>query len=192
MSFNLNELLTITFTLFAVIDVVGSIPLLISLKQKMGGIKELNATLISGALMVLFLFVGEKFLSVLGVDVKSFAVAGSIVIFILGLEMVLGLEFFKSDPDAKSGSVVPIAFPLIAGSGTLTTVMSLRANYDEFPILIGILINLIIVYIVLKSLGLISRLLGASGMLAVRKFFGVVLLAIAVKIFASNAHGLIR
>ncbi len=192
MSFNFNELLTITFTLFAVIDVVGSVPLLIPLKQKMGGINELNATLISGGLMILFLFVGEKFLGVLGVDVKSFAVAGSIVIFILGLEMVLGAEFFKSDQDAKSGSMVPIAFPLIAGSGTLTTVMSLRANYAEIPVLIGILINLIIVFIVLKSLGAISRLLGPPGILAVRKFFGVVLLAIAVKIFAANAHGIIK
>ena len=192
MPLNLNDLLTITFTLFAVIDVIGSIPLLISLKEKMGGIRELNATLISGGLMVLFLFVGEKFLRVLGVDVKSFAVAGSIVIFILGLEMVLGFEFFKSDPNAPSGSVVPIAFPLIAGSGTLTTVMSLRANYNELSILLGILINLIIVFIVLKSLGAISRLLGPAGLLAVRKFFGVVLLAIAVKIFAANAHGLIK
>src|SRR6188472_593337 len=183
MAINFNELLTITFTLFAVIDVIGSIPLLISLKLKMGGIKELNATLISGALMVLFLFVGERFLGILGVDVKSFAVAGSIVIFILGLEMVLGLEFFKSDANAPSGSVVPIAFPLIAGSGTLTTVMSLRANYDALPILIAIFVNLIIVFIVLKSLGAIHRLLGPAGMLAVRKFFGVVLLAIAVKIF---------
>jgi multiple antibiotic resistance protein len=192
MALNFNELLTITFTLFAVIDVIGSIPLLISFKVKMGGIKELNATLISGALMVLFLFVGERFLGILGVDVKSFAVAGSIVIFILGLEMVLGLEFFKSDPSAPSGSVVPIAFPLIAGSGTLTTVMSLRANYDALPILLAIFINLVIVYIVLKSLGVIHRILGPAGMLAVRKFFGVVLLAIAVKIFAANAHGLIK
>jgi len=142
--------------------------------------------------MVLFLFVGEGFLGILGVDVKSFAVAGSIVIFILGLEMVLGLEFFKSDANAPSGSVVPIAFPLIAGSGTLTTVMSLRANYDALPILIAIVINLVIVFIVLKSLGFISRLLGPAGMLAVRKFFGAILLAIALKIFAANAHGLIK
>lgn len=192
MPLNINELLTITFTLFAVIDILGSIPLLISIKQKTGQIKEVNATVISGALMILFLFVGEGFLSILGVDVKSFAVAGSIVIFILGLEMVLGLEFFKSDPNAPSGSVVPIAFPLIAGSGTLTTVMSLRANYDTLPIMIAIFINLVFVFLVLKSLGAISRILGPAGLLAVRKFFGVVLLAIAVKIFASNAHGLIR
>ena len=192
MSFNFNELLTVSFTIFAVIDIVGSVPLLVSLKQKMGGIRELSATLISGGLMVLFLFVGEAFLGVLGLDIKSFAVAGSIVIFILGLEMVLGMEFFKGDSDAKSGSVVPIAFPLIAGSGTLTTVMSLKANYDDYIILLGILINLVIVFFVLKSLGFISRLLGPAGMLAVRKFFGVILLAIAVKIFATNAAGLIK
>lgn len=158
----------------------------------MGGIRELRATLISGALMILFLFIGEKFLGVLGIDVKSFAVGGSIVIFILGLEMVLGVEFFKSEGDAKSGTVVPIAFPLIAGSGTLTTIISLRANYSEWEVLLGILVNLIIVYITLKSLGLISRILGPAGMIAVRKFFGVVLLAIAVKIFATNARGLIQ
>ena len=116
----LDEVLTVSFTLFAVIDIIGSIPLLLSLKEKMGGINELKASLISGALMIFFLFVGEKFLGVLGVDVKSFAVGGSIVIFILGLEMVLGIEFFKGDADPKSGTVVPIAFPLIAGSGTLT------------------------------------------------------------------------
>jgi len=192
MAINFNDLLTVTFTLFAVIDVVGSIPLLISLKEKMGGIHEVRATLISGALMILFLFLGEGFLRVLGLDVRSFAVGGSIVIFILGLEMVLGVEFFKSDSDPKSGTVVPIAFPLIAGSGTLTTVISLRANYKELLVLIAILINLIIVFLVLKSLNYIARLLGPGGLLAVRKFFGVVLLAIAVKIFATNASGLIK
>ena len=192
MAWGIDELLTVTFTLFAVIDIIGSIPLLISLKEKVGGIRELKATLISGALMILFLFLGEKFLSVLGVDVKSFAVAGSIVIFILGLEMVLGIEFFKADADPKAATVVPIAFPLIAGSGTLTTIISLRANYSELPILIAIVINLVIVYIVLLSLKHIARVLGPGGLLAVRKFFGVVLLAIAVKIFAANAQGLIK
>lgn len=192
MNFSFDALLTVTFTLFAVIDIVGSVPLLIGLKNKMGGIREVRATLISGALMILFLFIGEKFLGILGIDVKSFAVGGSIVIFILGLEMVLGVEFFKSEGDAKSGTVVPIAFPLIAGSGTLTTIISLRANYSEWVVLAGILINLLFVFITLKSLGLISRLLGPAGMLAVRKFFGVVLLAIAVKIFATNARGLIQ
>jgi multiple antibiotic resistance protein len=188
----LNALLTVTFTLFAVIDVVGSIPLLLSLKNQLGGIQELKATLISGGLMVLFLFIGEKLLNILGVDKHSFAVGGSIVIFILGLEMVLGMEFFKSEKDANASTLVPIAFPLIAGSGTLTTIMSLKANYEESTVLIAILINLFIVYIVLKSLNFIEKALGPGGMIAVRKFFGVILLAIAVKIFSSNVPGLIR
>jgi multiple antibiotic resistance protein len=187
-----NELLTVTFTLFAVIDIVGSIPLLLSLKKKMDGIKELKATLISGGLMILFLYLGEPFLHVLGVETHSFAVAGSIVIFILGLEMVLGIEFFKSEKGASSSVVVPIAFPLIAGSGTLTTIISLKANYHESMLLIAILINLVIVFIVLKSLNLIERILGPGGMVAIRKFFGVILLAIAVKIFSSNVPGLIK
>lgn len=191
-TFTLDELLTVTFTLFAVIDIIGGIPLLISLKQKMGGIRELRATLISGAFMIIFLFIGEKFLNMMGVDVKSFAVGGSIVIFILGLEMVLGVEFFKPDTNPSSGTVVPIAFPLIAGSGTLTTVISLRANYNETIVLVAILLNLVFVYLVLHSLNYIARILGTGGLLAVRKFFGVVLLAIAVKIFTTNLSGLIK
>ncbi len=192
MNIDFNKLLTVTFTLFAVIDILGSVPILISLKQKMGGINEFKATLISGGLMILFMFIGEAFLGILGLDISAFAVGGSIVIFILGLEMVLGLEFFKGDMDVKAATVVPIAFPLIAGSGTLTTIMSLRgSDFGETVLLIAILINLIIVYIVLKSLGPIAKLLGPAGLIAVRKFFGVILLAIAVKIFATNAPGLI-
>jgi multiple antibiotic resistance protein len=192
MQSGLNELLTVTFTLFAVIDIVGSIPLLLSLKKQMGGIQEVKATLISGGLMILFLFLGEPLLHVLGVETHSFAVAGSIIIFILGIEMVLGVELFKPDKDAKSSLVVPIAFPLIAGSGTLTTIISLKANYEESFILIAILVNLIIVFAVLKSLDLIERILGPGGMVAIRKFFGVILLAIAIKIFSSNVPGLIK
>lgn len=197
MEFDIKELLTLSFTLFAVIDIVGSVPMLISLKEKMGGINSGKATLISGGLMVLFFFLGKPFLNVLGVDVKSFAVAGSIVIFILGLEMVLGIEFFKPEKDAKAGTVVPIAFPLIAGSGTLTTIMSLKATFErsdrnEWMILVAIFINLVIIYIVLRSLNRIQKALGPAGLIAVRKFFGVILLAIAVKIFGSNVGGLIR
>ena len=192
MPFNLSELLTVTFTLFAVIDIIGSVPILISLKEKMGEFGELKATLVSGVLMILFLYVGEEFLNLLGIDIRSFAVGGSIVIFILGLEMVLGLELFKSEKNVKSVTIVPVAFPLIAGSGTLTTIMSLKANYSESTLLVAILINLIIVYLVLKSLRFIEKLLGPAGLIAVRKFFGVILLAIAVKIFAANAHGLIK
>jgi multiple antibiotic resistance protein len=192
MVFHFDQLLTVIFTLFAVIDIVGSIPLLIAMKEKSGAIQSLKVTLISGALMILFLFLGKPFLQLLGLDVKSFAVGGSIVIFLLGLEMVLGHEIFKGDKNAHSGAVVPIAFPIIAGSGTLTTIMSLKANFDELYIALGILINLVIVYAVLKSLNIIERLLGPGGLLAVRKFFGVILLAIAVKIFSSNVGALRR
>lgn len=197
MQFSFQEFITLTFTLFAVIDVVGSVPMLISIKQKAGGINVWKVTLISGGLMVLFFFIGKPFLNLLGVDIKSFAVAGSIVIFILGLEMVLGIEFFKAEKGAASGTVVPIAFPLIAGSGTLTTIMSLKATFEradknEYMILGAILINLVVIYLVLRSLNLIERVLGKAGLLAVRKFFGVVLLAIAVKVFATNASGLIK
>jgi multiple antibiotic resistance protein len=152
----------------------------------MGGIRSIQATLISGALMILFLYAGEPFLRILGLDIYSFAVGGSVVIFLLGLEMVLGHEIFKGDQDIKSGSLVPIAFPIIAGSGTLTTIMSLKANFNEVYILSGILINLVVVYIVLTSLKFIERVLGPAGLMAVRKFFGVILLAIAVKLFSSN------
>jgi multiple antibiotic resistance protein len=181
----IKEIITISFTLFAVIDMVGNIPVLASLRAKMGGeIRSMQATIASGGLMILFLFIGQQFLNILGLDVQSFAVAGSIVIFIIGLE--LGIEFFKSDGNPKSGSVVPIAFPLIAGSGTLTTIMSLKANYFDVNILIGILINCIVIYLVLKSLKWIEKVLGPNGMTVIRKFFGVILLAIAVKIFGSN------
>jgi len=183
----IKEILTVSFTLFAVIDMVGNIPVLASLRLKMGGeIRSTQATLASGALMILFLLIGKQFLGLLGLDVQSFAVAGSIVIFIIGLEMVLGHDIFKADGNAKSGSVVPIAFPLIAGSGTLTTIMSLKANYYDPNIFIGILINCVVIYIVLKSLKWIEKFLGPNGMMIIRKFFGVILLAIAVKIFGSN------
>ena len=197
MEFNVKEFLTLSFTLFAVIDIVGTIPMLISLKKKLGDIHPLRVTIISGALMLLFFFMGKPLLNILGVDVKSFAVAGSIVIFILGLEMILGIEFFKSEQNGPTTTVVPIAFPLIAGSGTLTTIMSLKATFErsdknEYMILFAILLNLIVIFIVIRSLNVIERLLGKAGLMAVRKFFGVILLAIAVKIFASNASGLMR
>jgi multiple antibiotic resistance protein len=183
---SLPQLFTVSFTLFAVIDVLGSIPVLISLKNKMGNIDSTQATLVSGGLMILFFFVGDELLNIMGVDVHSFAIAGSIVIFLLGLEMVLGLEFFKGDHEGKSGNVVPIAFPLIAGSGTLTTIMSLKAAYNQYTILIGILINLVIIFFCLRSINLIERLLGPSGIAMLRKFFGVILLAISIKIFRNN------
>lgn len=185
--FSVKESLTIMFTLFAVIDILGSIPVLISLRNRLGGhIRTGQATFASGILMILFLFLGEQFLNLLGVDVNSFAVAGSIIIFLIGMEMVLGIELFKPDKNSKGGSVVPIAFPLIAGSGTLTTIISLKANYHDVNILLGILLNLIIIFLVLRSLKWIEKALGPNGLSVVRQFFGVILLAIAVKIFGSN------
>jgi len=183
---DISQIVTVTFTLFAVIDVLGSLPVIISIKKKMGDINAMQATLVSGGLMLLFFFIGEQMLEFMGLDIKSFAIAGSIVIFILGLEMILGLEFFKADQDSKSSTLVPVAFPLIAGSGTLTTVMSLKAAYQYYNILIAILINLVIIYITLRSVNFLERMLGPSGISVVRKFFGVILLAIAVKIFRNN------
>lgn len=185
---NLSQIITVSLTLFAVIDILGSIPILVSLKKKMGDISSVQATLVSGGLMLLFFFAGEKALKFMGLDVSSFAIAGSIVIFILAIEMVLGHEIFKADKDSKSGSIVPIAFPIIAGSGTLTTIVSLKVVYHHYNILIGILINLIIVFACLRSINFIEKLLGPSGIAVVRKFMGVILLAIAIKIFKSNVN----
>lgn len=186
--FNISEIVTVSLTLFAVIDILGSIPLLINIKRKMGGISALTATVVSGALMILFFLAGGDILKFMGLDVSSFAIAGSIIIFILGLEMILGIEFFKPDGgSAKTGSIVPIAFPMIAGSGTLTTILSLKASYHYYNVLIGILLNLLIIFIAIRSLSLLEKLLGPAGILVIRKFFGVILIAIAVKIFKENA-----
>lgn len=184
--FSFDEILTVSFTLFAVIDIIGSIPLLISLRQKIGHIQSEKVTLASAILMIVFLFIGEPFLNLMGVDISSFAIAGSIVIFILGLEMVLGIDIFRADPDPSAGSIVPVAFPIIAGSGTLTTVISLKADYGTLNILVGIVLNLALVYVVLKSTSFLEKKLGQAGVIIIRKFFGLILLAIAVKIFKSN------
>lgn len=191
MHFNLDQLITVVFTLFAVIDVIGSVPLFITYKQKMGGLDEKRIVIYSAAIMLSFLFIGQFLLNMFGLTIQSFAVAGAIVLFLLGLEMVLGHEIFKGDggdskTSIRAGSIVPIAFPIIAGTASLTTIMSLKANYERIYIILGIVINLILVYIVLKSLGWIQRVLGQGGMIAIRKFFGVVLLAMAVKIFSTN------
>lgn len=186
---NINEIVTISITLFAVIDMLGSIPVLISIKKKMGDISALTATVVSGALMILFFLAGNEILKFMGLDVSSFAIAGSIIIFILGLEMILGMEFFKPDGgSAKTGSIVPIAFPLIAGSGTLTTILSLKSAYHQYNVLIGILVNLVIIFVIIRSLNAMEKLLGPAGILVIRKFFGVILIAIAVKIFRENMH----
>ncbi len=182
----ISEILTVTISLFAVIDILGSIPVLIGLKNKMGDISPWQATSVSGGLMLLFFLFGAEMLKFMGLDVSSFAIAGSIIIFILGMEMILGIELFKTESGSKTGSIVPIAFPIIAGSGTLTTIMSLKAAYHQYNILIGIIINLIIVYFCLRSIRVLERVLGPSGIAVIRKFFGVILIAIAIKIFKSN------
>jgi multiple antibiotic resistance protein len=186
MSFNFSQILTVTFTLFAVIDMLGSVPLIISIKKKIPNIHAGKVTLATAVLMITFLFLGDDFLKLLGIDNQSFALAGSIVMFILGLEMVLGVDFFRADPETPSGSVVPIAFPIIAGSGTLTTILSLKANYNQWVIFIAICINLVFIFVVMASTGYLERKIGKTGMLTIRKFFGVILLAISVKIFKTN------
>lgn len=184
---NLKEILSVTLILFSVIDIIGSIPFVILIRRREGRIYAEKATLIAALLMIVFLYLGQSILKLFGLDVASFAVAGSIVMFIIAMEMILGITLIKDDPNAKgTGSIVPIAFPLIAGAGTLTTILSLRAVYGEVNILIGIVLNLIIVYIVLRWSNWLERVIGESGFAVLRRVFGVVLLAIAVKIFKSN------
>jgi multiple antibiotic resistance protein len=187
MNFDIKETLSVTLILFSVIDILGSIPFVILIKQREGRIRTEVATISSAVLMVTFLYLGQSILRLFGLDVESFAVAGAIVMFIIAMEMILGITLIKDDPDAKgSGSVVPLAFPLIAGAGTLTTILSLRAVYEEVNILIGILLNLIVVYVVLRSSGWLEKKIGKSGFAVLRRVFGIILLSIAVKIIKSN------
>jgi multiple antibiotic resistance protein len=184
---NIKETLSVTLILFSVIDIIGSIPFVILIKKREGRIHAEQATIISAALMIAFLFLGQSILKLFGLDVSSFAVAGSIVMFIIALEMILGITLIKDDPDAQgTGSVVPLAFPLIAGAGTLTTILALRAVYQEIDILVGIVLNLIFVYIVLRASSWLEKKIGKSGFAVLRRVFGVILLSIAVKIFKSN------
>jgi multiple antibiotic resistance protein len=185
---NIKDSLSVTLILFSVIDIIGSIPFIILIKKREGRIYAEKATLISAALMIVFLFLGQSILKLFGLDVSSFAVAGSIVMFIIALEMILGMTLIKDDPDAQgTGSVVPLAFPLIAGAGTLTTILSLRAVYAETDIMVGIVLNLIFVYTVLRASSWLEKKIGKSGFAVLRRVFGVILLSIAVKIFKSNA-----
>jgi multiple antibiotic resistance protein len=184
--FTLKDTFSVTLILFSVIDILGSIPIVIDLRKKQGQIHSGRATIISGILMIVFLFLGQSILKLFGLDIGSFAVAGAIVMFIIAMEMILGVTLFRSDGESKAGSIVPLAFPLIAGAGTLTTILSIRAVYDIPDILLGIVINLIFVYIVLKSTNWLERILGESGFSILRRVFGIILLAIAVKIFKDN------
>ncbi|ACU08300.1 Multiple antibiotic resistance protein marC [Flavobacteriaceae bacterium 3519-10] len=183
--FSLKETLTATMVLFAVIDIVGSIPIIVSLKKRFGHIEAGKATLAAMFLMIAFLFIGNKILKFIGVDVNSFAIAGAIVIFIIALEMILGIEIHKNQ-EAKSASIVPIAFPLIAGAGTLTTTLSLKAEYHDINIICGIILNTLFVYLVLKSANWIERKLGEGTLQVLQKVFGIVLLAISIKLFTAN------
>ncbi len=183
--FNLREIISAFVVLFAVIDITGSIPVIISIKKRQE-VNPLKATLLSTLILIGFLFVGEAMLSLFGVDISSFAVAGSIVIFVLAIEMIFGIEVFKNDGPTKSATLVPVTFPLIAGAGSLTTLLSLRAEYNVLNIIAAILINMLIVFAVLKKLNLVEKIIGEAGVYVLRKFFGIILLAIAVKLFASN------
>jgi len=189
-NFNLSEILSVTMVLFAVIDILGSIPIIVGLREKVGHIQSEKASVVAFVIMVAFLFFGNKILRLLGVDVNSFAVAGSFVIFFLALEMVLGLSLFREETPT-SASIVPIAFPLIAGAGTLTSLLSLRAEYALENIIVGILINVLLVYLVLKNTERFGKWLGPGGISILRKVFGVVLLAIAVKLFTANIQQLL-
>lgn len=189
MELDFREIITVSMVLFAVIDIVGTVPIIIDLRAKFGHIESEKASLASGFIMIVFLFIGEEFLKIIGIDVHSFAVAGSFVLFFLALEMILGIRLYR-DEASSSASIVPIAFPLVAGAGTMTTLLSLKAEFQSINIMIAIILNVILVYIVLKSSARIEKMLGKTGLGVIRKTFGVVLLAIAVKLFASNVKGL--
>lgn len=189
MRFDFKEIATASMVLFAVIDILGSIPIIIGLRNKVGHIQSEKATIVSALIMIAFLFVGERILNLIGIDVNSFAVAGALVIFFLALEMILGISLYRDDMP-ESASIVPIAFPLIAGAGTLTSLLSLRAEYEVQNIIVAIIVNIIFVYLVLKSSHRIGKALGKTGVSIIRKVFGVILLAIAVKLFATNINQL--
>ncbi len=191
MTFNLDprEIATATMVLFAVIDILGSIPIIIGLRNKTGHIQSEKASVVAALLMVAFLFLGEEILKLIGIDVNSFAVAGAFVIFFLAIEMILGITLYRDD-EPESASVVPIAFPLIAGAGTLTSLLSLRSEFQVQNIIVAIILNIIFVYLVLKSSARIEKILGKNGLSVIRKVFGVILLAIAVKLFATNIDAL--
>ena len=193
MRFNFKEIFTAFTILFAVIDIVGSIPTIIDLRKKAGEIQSKKATLIAGFIMVLFLFVGKSILNLVGIDEKSFAVAGAFVLFFIALEMILGITLYKEDKeDIASATVFPLAFPIIAGPGTLTLLLSLRAEFAWENIMVAVLVNMLVVFIVLKTSSTIERLIGRNGRKIIRKIFGVVLLAISVKLFTSNIAQLLK
>lgn len=185
MFFNLKEIASVTMILFAIIDILGSIPIIIDIRQKAGKIQSEKASLVALCIMLVFLFIGEEILNIIGVDLASFAIAGSLVIFVIAMEMVLGITVFKEEGYATA-SIVPLAFPLIAGAGTLTTLLSLKSEFATQNIIVGIFLNFLIVYVVLKNTYRLERILGKTGLGVLRKAFGIILLAIAIKLFRSN------
>jgi multiple antibiotic resistance protein len=191
MNFSFKEIVTATMVLFAVIDIVGSIPIIIDLRNKVGHIQSEKASIVSAVIMIAFLFIGESLLTLIGIDVNSFAVAGSFVLFFLALEMILGVRLYRDDAP-ETASVVPLAFPLIAGAGSMTTILSLKAEFDTINIVIAIVLNVIFVYGVLKSSRKLEKMFGKGGLAVIRKVFGIVLMAIAIKLFASNIQGLLH
>ena len=191
MGLNFKEIFTATMVLFAVIDIIGNVPIIIDLRKKVGHIQSEKAALVAGIIMIAFLFLGKSILNVIGIDVNSFAVAWALILFFLALEMILGISLYKEEEtNSVTVSVFPLAFPLIAGPGSLTTILSLRAEYATLNIAIAILLNMIFMYIVLKTSSKIERMIGDNGISIIRKVFGVILLAISVKLFASNVQGL--
>jgi multiple antibiotic resistance protein len=187
MQFNIKEIFTAFMVLFAVIDVIGNIPVIIDLRKKSGRIESGKAALISGFIMILFLFLGKKILHIIGIDVNSFAVAGSLILFFIALEMILGITLYKEEENSvNTTSIFPIAFPLIAGPGSLTTLLSLRAEFAIENIIAAVVLNVLLIYIVLKTSSRIEKILGNTGIQIIRKVFGVILLAIAIKLFAAN------
>lgn len=183
--FNFKEVITCFMVLFAVIDIIGSIPIIVSLKQKFGKIESERATIVAGLIMIVFLFVGNHILQFIGVDVNSFAIAGAFVIFVIALEMILGIQIQKHG-EANSASIVPIAFPLIAGAGTLTTTLSLKAEFHDINIILGIILNTVVVYLVLKSANWLEKVIGEGSLKIIEKVFGIILLAISIKLFTAN------
>ncbi len=190
MELNLLQITSAFMVLFGIIDILGSIPLIIRLQGKGETIQSTKITLIAYGIMVLFLFAGDFILQVFHVDIQSFAVAGALIIFLMGMEMVLDVEFFKNAGPSGSSSIVPLAFPLVAGPGSFTALVSLQAEYDTLNIVIALTLNLIFVYFVLRSTKMLERILGEAGIYIMRKFFGIILLAIAVKLFTTNIHSL--
>ena len=186
MVLNLKEILTIFMVLFAVIDIIGNIPIIIDLRQKVGHVQSGKASLIAGFILIIFLFIGEQLLEIIGIDVHSFAVAGSLIIFFIALEMILGIKIYKDDKNPLNATVFPLAFPLIAGPGSLTTLLSLKAAYSNANIIVAIIINMFFIYIVLKGSSKIEKIIGENGIGIIRKIFGVILLAISIKLFTSN------